>query len=526
MDRARAGLAVALAVVLSFAAIARGAHDLWAATAVHVLILALTAVGLVLLTFVRGRLSLRLPFLGPIAVVAVAFTLSFQRAANPADAFLAWTDWGAAFLVLWLAANLFTSARAVDAFLAVMVLPLLWQAGAGIAAFVESSLAGGTLRNIPNVAGTLVNANLQAAFSLLWIPLFAARLQSPSAWRPVWMAGLGAALLALVVSQSAWAVVCLLGASPLLVGRAGNRPPWSWKRAALVTLVFFGLVLGLKLLADPHLASGMSSVWDRVRWWRTALAMFLDHPLTGVGLGNFPSAYLAYEAAPGLNTRFAHGLVPSLLSESGFLGAAAYASFVVLVFRRAVRSGAGRSARPFLISAALFLAFTAVHIGHEYLVNLLALHLMLGGVAAQLPSRGVRVRPVAAVLAAGLAVLAVPFLVSPFLAGRLVVAGREALNEGRLDAARKAFHAAADLDARAWEPHDGLALAARAAEDPASVMAHTREAIERNRLNGGLWKRLAATAASLGRTEEAADYARRAERLGVRVELEPDGAAR
>jgi O-antigen ligase len=65
--------------------------------------------------------------------------------------------------------------------------------------------------------------------------------------------------------------------------------------------------------------------------------MFLDHPVLGVGLGNYSVNYQDYSRAIGLDTRRTPrtpaSLYMELLSEQGVVGTTIFAFLLVLIFR-------------------------------------------------------------------------------------------------------------------------------------------------------------------------------------------------
>jgi O-antigen ligase len=69
----------------------------------------------------------------------------------------------------------------------------------------------------------------------------------------------------------------------------------------------------------------------------TAWAMFTQHPLTGVGLNNFPSLYQDYTKsiglAPSANERSPHNLYLEVAAETGIVGLSVFLLMVVLAFR-------------------------------------------------------------------------------------------------------------------------------------------------------------------------------------------------
>jgi O-antigen ligase len=71
---------------------------------------------------------------------------------------------------------------------------------------------------------------------------------------------------------------------------------------------------------DPETAEGEVSITERLLATRAALAMAIDHPLVGVGPGNFANAY-ARQYRPSGATRTlqsAHDMLPDVAAEFGF----------------------------------------------------------------------------------------------------------------------------------------------------------------------------------------------------------------
>ncbi len=66
---------------------------------------------------------------------------------------------------------------------------------------------------------------------------------------------------------------------------------------------------------------------------KSAISMFLSHPLTGVGIGNFGEAYGKY-FRPGYEYYNAHSAFLTILSETGLIGFIIYISFYIFVFRQ------------------------------------------------------------------------------------------------------------------------------------------------------------------------------------------------
>lgn|SRR5574341_459521 len=66
---------------------------------------------------------------------------------------------------------------------------------------------------------------------------------------------------------------------------------------------------------------------------KSAISMFLSHPATGVGIGNFGEAYGKY-FRPGYEYYNAHSAFLTILSETGLIGFIIYISFYIFVLRQ------------------------------------------------------------------------------------------------------------------------------------------------------------------------------------------------
>lgn len=163
------------------------------------------------------------------------------------------------------------------------------------------------------------------------------------------IAPVGAALL---LTFSKGALILGIPASLLVVfwvwqRRAGRRT-WPWIIAAAVTGVTALLVAGrIPALAGRLDLLGATGVF-RVNLWRSAVNMFADHPLFGVGLDNFLYEYRGryiFDAAwqePDLN--HPHNIVLDFATRLGIMGLLAGAWMIWEAGRglfRAIRSTDG-----------------------------------------------------------------------------------------------------------------------------------------------------------------------------------------
>jgi O-antigen ligase len=351
----------------------------------------------------------------------------------------------------------------------------------------------------------LVNSSAASAFYLLWIPVFAAPVLKGRREGRVplfWALGLAAALLGLFLLDSDWALLCLAAAAPLA---AGPRRLTDWirrGRARAVRVAGAGAAAAALLLAwkfghTTGLNGGTLAPGESVRrlyWWAAGLRMFAAHPLLGVGLGNYASAYRAFRVGAVQNTLYPHNVLVELLAETGLLGFASVAAFALGVLRRPeLRGPEGETRWPFLLGLLSFALFAQVGLGVEYLANLLCCGIFLGILAAPASAPSWKPRRSVLIVAAAAALFAAPYLVSPFLADRDCVEGRRLLAAGRPADAVKEFASAAEISPRSSVAQQGWADALDAAAGPggrAGILLHRRRAVELNRLAGALWSEL------------------------------------
>src|SRR5881394_3022443 len=101
--RYRQGFIVVLAFLIGFSAFEKGAHDLWAATLVYLVLLVMTVGYLWRLPLAKEQ-TVHIPQLLPALTLLVAFVISFFRSINPSESFLGLMDWISCLLTFFLAA--------------------------------------------------------------------------------------------------------------------------------------------------------------------------------------------------------------------------------------------------------------------------------------------------------------------------------------------------------------------------------------------------------------------------------------
>src|SRR5690606_15715090 len=80
-----------------------------------------------------------------------------------------------------------------------------------------------------------------------------------------------------------------------------------------------------------------SSFRGRTSEMMAGLIMFVEHPILGIGVANYPPTYQEYAQIIGLETRAqereAHSLYIEILAETGILGFASFMAIVLFLFR-------------------------------------------------------------------------------------------------------------------------------------------------------------------------------------------------
>ena len=153
--------------------------------------------------------------------------------------------------------------------------------------------------------------------------------------------------------------LCFVGAYPCV------KSKWRIVAGFAVALVAIGALFSAAPAVETRAQTivdvqGEHSYQERLRVWTSAVHMWEDHPLTGVGFGSFKKAYqehyiLPEAKEPGL--AHAHNNVIEMLAECGISGALAFVAFwAVFSGQSLLRWWRTRE----LVHVVLFVAFNAV----------------------------------------------------------------------------------------------------------------------------------------------------------------------
>ena len=190
------------------------------------------------------------------------------------------------------------------------------------------------------IFSTLVYPNALAGVIILLLPAvvgaawFGGR-ELPPTVRVGLAAGLAAAGVACLYwtgSKGGWLIAVVM----LLVALGRTRVSPRVKLGVAVAVAMLGLV-GFGLRFQGYFAKGATSVGARFEYWRAAAKTFLANPILGTGPGTFSAAYQRIKPPEAEMARLAHNDFLQQASDSGVVGAVAFAAFflvsIVLLYR-------------------------------------------------------------------------------------------------------------------------------------------------------------------------------------------------
>ncbi len=204
----------------------------------------------------------------------------------------------------------------------------------------------------PRLFGTFKNADGLAAALLLPFTLgIGLWAQAQIRWqRLVFLTATAVLGVTFLLTSAAAAFLGLLAAGLIALVVLRRHIPWKLV-SGLIGIVVLAIVVSVavRALRTPqgqesfratglNLAGARTSFDQRMSFVRSSLAMAADHPLTGVGLGNWNDAFPQYQYSLRERTSLAHGLLPQYLGELGWPGLLVFlwlmGSVLVLLWKR------------------------------------------------------------------------------------------------------------------------------------------------------------------------------------------------
>lgn len=72
--------------------------------------------------------------------------------------------------------------------------------------------------------------------------------------------------------------------------------------------------------------------------WQSALNMFIEHPITGVGIGNYHKEYVSHYRSPlsKEDTWHPHNVLLSMLAQSGLIGTIGYLLLFIYLYYKSI----------------------------------------------------------------------------------------------------------------------------------------------------------------------------------------------
>lgn len=105
-------------------------------------------------------------------------------------------------------------------------------------------------------------------------------------------------------------------------------------------------ILGLIQISFTSPSSQDYSTAERLAHWIAGIGMFIDHPFTGVGIGNYGDAYNKYHLTIFINSLgHAHNYYINIAAETGLFGLVAFLLFLLSTFVAGERAYRGISTR-------------------------------------------------------------------------------------------------------------------------------------------------------------------------------------
>lgn len=258
-------------------------------------------------------------------VLLIMYGITIPWAGDHYAALRTWVYWfiGAAF---------FVSSQSLDRENRNKVLHwLVWLGGLAsvwaIAQFIRSE-------GLDRAGGFLENANAFGGYVILLLPLALGCIAGTHGWRR-WAcisAACGLAI-ALVLSFSVTGAVALFAAGivAMYTGSSALRRRWLKLFFGALLLVVV-CVIGIRLLRTQNFSDAwrldkvittthfQSSFTQRWQFNAVALAMVWQHPLTGIGLGNYQQTFTQYAASRLEQPRYTHNAYLEILAEAGIVG--------------------------------------------------------------------------------------------------------------------------------------------------------------------------------------------------------------
>jgi len=302
----------------------------------------------------RDREAARVPIYLVLAMLALLATmlLSMTVALNVKDSLKEISKWLEVLVILLLGSQYLRTRRQLWTIIVLVCIAAITQAFYGyIQAFFnlgpQSFIRSSALR----VYGTFDQPNPYAAYINMPLSITFALTLLGRDWLTRILAGIATVILAAAefLSQSRGAEIALAAALVFIVlaGYPAMRKLFRVVIVALLALVaavLAGVVpqslfnpalkfLGLTGISLAQPSSADYSTAERLAHWIAGLHMYFDHPILGVGIGNYPDAYPPYHIGIFIDPLgHAHNYYINIAAEMGTTGLIVYLLFLFAIF--------------------------------------------------------------------------------------------------------------------------------------------------------------------------------------------------
>lgn len=204
-----------------------------------------------------------------------------------------------------------------------LLVAIAGEALTGLYVIRELQASGGTVMRPGYIAG---DSNYFATCALLVIPFAMYFAWKSTSWKERWFCAISLffILIGFTLASSRGGLIGLGVEIAYLVLRSGK----SRKAAIIVSLILLPLLLyapssPLARMLHPEFGDELGS---RIRWdfWKAGLTMIQNHPITGIGLGNFTAYSNMFIAGAGRRHGMACNTLLEVAAELGIPGLLAY----------------------------------------------------------------------------------------------------------------------------------------------------------------------------------------------------------
>ncbi len=133
-------------------------------------------------------------------------------------------------------------------------------------------------------------------------------------------------LILIFVSKSAGAILAIFFAS--LLYSVDMKAQREFKKNPILSLI------AIVLLVAAFISMDLSSIKDRLHWWRAALLMIFERPFLGWGSGAFAFAGSAFKGPISLGSIYAHNYYLEFILENGIFSAFLWFAFLYIAIKK------------------------------------------------------------------------------------------------------------------------------------------------------------------------------------------------